>query len=149
MTTSAKQTVSLLQEVCDHNGTNSWFHHVVITAPSAKFNHPTFLQTLPIVNTCIQWIMRCMSGVLISCSWYRNFLDFGVENDPNGFLFFTQKLPNRFEKFKKHQKRDKISDKVTEGNFRISFFQFRVNKNIPLGSKMTPLSGSRVKGLLG
>ena len=118
---------------------------MVITAPSAKFNHPTFLQTLPIVNTCIQWIMRCMSGVLISCSWYHNRLDFGVENDPNGFLFFTQKLPNRFEKFKKHQKRDKISDKVTEGNFRIIFFQFRVNENIPLGSKMTPLSGSRVK----
>ena len=56
-----------------------------------------------------------------------------------------QKLFDRFEKFEMLQKRDKICDKITEGNFPTTSGHFRVDRNIPLGSELTPLSGSRVK----
>ena len=55
-----------------------------------------------------------------------------------------QKLFDRFEKFEMLQKRDKICDKITEGNFPTTSGHFRVDRNIPLGSELTPLSGSRV-----
>ena len=55
-----------------------------------------------------------------------------------------QKLFDRFEKFEMLQKRDKICDKITEGNFQTTSGHFRVDRNIPLGSELTPLSGSRV-----